>query len=166
MQLEGFEHKGKKDCVCLLYKSLHGLDEFIMTNSYHRSKYDSCVYFDGSDQGGVVYLLLYMDDMLIASKHKTEVDKLNNLLKGVFEIKDLSNAKRILGMEIFRNRAAGTLFLSQEKYIKKVLERFDMHNSKLVLTPLGSQFKLSVTQYSGAEKAQMDGIPYAHVITI
>ena len=60
--------------------------------------------------------------------------------------------------------AAGTLFLSQEKYIKKVLERFDMHNSKSVLTPLGSQFKLSAAQLLKAERAQMDGIPYVQVV--
>ena len=57
-----------------------------MTNGYCRSKYDSCVYFGSSDQGGAIYLLLYVDDMLIASKYKTEVDKLKNLLKGEFEI--------------------------------------------------------------------------------
>ncbi|KAH9801557.1 hypothetical protein KPL71_001080 [Citrus sinensis] len=116
------------------------------------------------DQGGAIYLLLYVDDMLIASKHKSEVEKLKNLLKSEFEMKDLGSAKRILGMEIFINRAAGTLFLSQEKYIKKVLERFDMHNSKPVLTPLGSQFKLSAAQLTEAEKAQMDGIPYAQAV--
>ncbi|KAH9763595.1 hypothetical protein KPL70_001222 [Citrus sinensis] len=116
------------------------------------------------DQGGAIYLLLYVDDMLIASKHKSEVEKLKNLLKSEFEMKDLGSAKRILGMEIFINRAAGTLFLSQEKYIKKVLERFDMHNSKPVLTPLGSQFKLLVAQLTEAEKAQMDGIPYAQAV--
>ncbi|KAH9658263.1 Integrase catalytic domain-containing protein [Citrus sinensis] len=133
-QPEGFEHKGKEDHVYLLHKSLYGLkqssrqwyrrfDEFMLNNGYHRSKFDNCVYYSGLDQGGAIYLLLYVDDMLIASKHKSEVEKLKNLLKGEFEMKDLRSAKMILGMEIFRNRAAGTLFLSQEKYIKKVLER-------------------------------------------
>ncbi|KAH9679844.1 hypothetical protein KPL71_026299 [Citrus sinensis] len=136
-------------------------DEFMLNNGYHRSKFDNCVYYGGLDRGGAIYLLLYVDDMLIASKQKSEVEKLKNLLKGEFEMKDLGSAKRILGMEIFRNRVAGTLFLSQEKYIKKVLERFDMHNSKPVLTPLGSQFKLSAAQLTEAERAQMDGIPYA-----
>ena len=150
MHPEGFEHKGKEDYVCLLHKSLYGLkqfrrqwyrrfDEFMMNNGYHKSKYDNYVYFGGSDQGGAVYLLLYVDDMLIASKHKSKVDKLKNLLKSVFEMKDLRSAKMILGMEIFRNSGCW-YFVSKPKniYIKKVLERFDMHNSKSVLTPLGS----------------------------
>ena len=174
-QPEGFEHKGNEDHVCLLHKSLYGLkqsprqwyrrfDEFMLNNDYHISKFDNCVYYGGLDQGGAIYLLLYVDDMVIASKQKSDVEKLKNLLKGEFEIKDLGSTKRILGMEIFRNKVVGTLFLSQKKYIKKVLERFDMHNSKLVLTPLGYQFKLSAAQLTEAERAQMDGIPYAQAM--
>ena len=136
----------------------------MLTNSYQRSKFDNYVYYGGLDQGGAIYLLLYVDDMKIASKHKSEVEKLKNLLKGEFEMKDLGSAKRILGKEIFRNRAAETLFLSQEKYIKKVLKRIDMHNSKHVLTPRSSQFKLSVAQLTETERAQMDGIPYAQAV--
>lgn len=53
--------------------------------------------------------------MLIASKHKTEVDKLKNILKGEFEMKDLDSAKIIFGMEIFRNRA--DVFVSEPRKI-------------------------------------------------
>ncbi len=78
-------------------------------------------------------------------------------------MKNLGNAKRILGMEIFRNKAAGTFFLSQEKYIRKVLERFDMLNCKPVLTPLGAHFKLSAAQSSNI-KAQVYEFPYAQAV--
>lgn len=61
-------------------------------------------------------------------------------------MKDLRCAKRILGIDIIRDRAAGTLFVSQKRYILKVLDRFDMLNAKSVQTPLGSQFKLSNIQ--------------------
>ena len=49
-------------------------DEFMLNNGYERSKFDNCVYYGGLDQGGAIYLLLYVDDMLIASKHKSEVE--------------------------------------------------------------------------------------------
>ncbi|KAH9651061.1 hypothetical protein KPL70_026606 [Citrus sinensis] len=173
-QPEGFECKGKEDYVCLLHKSLYGLkqsprqwyrrfDDFMVSKGYHRSRYDSCVYFGGSDQGGVAYLLLYVDDMLIASKYKSEIERLKNLLKAEFEMKDLGNAKRILGMDIIRDRSAGTLFLSQEKYIKKVLERFEMQDCKPVQTPLGPQFKLSAAPTS-EDESQMNEFPYAQAV--
>ena len=58
-------------------------------------------------------------------------------------MKELGAAKKILGMDISRDRQAGKLFLSQNKYIEKVLDRFNMSNCKPVSTPLATHFKLS-----------------------
>ena len=44
------------------------------------------------------------------------------------------------------DRSVGTLFVSQKRYILKVIDRFNMLNAKFVQTPLGSQFKLSKMQ--------------------
>ena len=68
-----------------------------------------------------IILDLYVDDMLLAGKRKTSLDALEDQLKSVFSIKDLGNAKHILGMRISRNRKVKLLFLSQVKYIEKVL---------------------------------------------
>lgn len=62
-------------------------------------------------------LLLYVDDILIAGKHLSDIEKIKNLLMGEFEIKDLGSAKRILGIDIIRDKADGTLFLSQSSKI-------------------------------------------------
>nr|KYP72062.1 Retrovirus-related Pol polyprotein from transposon TNT 1-94 [Cajanus cajan] len=77
-------------------------------------------------------------------------------------MKDLGAAKRILGMDIIRNRNKGELFLSQENYLKKVVERFRMHQSKLVNTPLGSLSKLSISQVPKIkeERIKMESVPY------
>ena len=53
-------------------------------------------------------------------------------------MKDLGAAKQILGMRMIRDKANGTLKLSQSKYVKKVLNRFNMSEAKPVSTPLGS----------------------------
>jgi len=51
-------------------------DTFMIEHGYSRSKYDSCVYHQKLNNGSFVYLLLYVDDMLIAVKYMSEVDKL------------------------------------------------------------------------------------------
>lgn len=61
----------------------------------------------------------------------------------VFEMKDLGEAKRILGMEINRDRASGAMWLSQEGYLNRVLETYNMSEAKHAVTPLGAHFKLS-----------------------
>ncbi|KAE8725588.1 hypothetical protein F3Y22_tig00008386pilonHSYRG00069 [Hibiscus syriacus] len=64
--------------------------------------------------GSFIYLLLYFDDMLIASKSQKEIDKLKAQLNQEFEMKDLGEAKKILGMEISRDRQRGKLCLTQK----------------------------------------------------
>ncbi|KAH9801293.1 K(+) efflux antiporter 6 [Citrus sinensis] len=54
---------------------------------------------------GAVYLLLYIDDILIVGKNSGGIEKLKNLLKREFKMKDFGNAKRILGIDILRDRA-------------------------------------------------------------
>ena len=71
-----------------------------------------------------MFLLLYVDDMLIACKSRKVVQKLKVALSREFEMKDLGLSRKILGMEIFIDRAKKVLHLSQEGYIKNVLERF------------------------------------------
>ncbi|KAH9681570.1 Integrase catalytic domain-containing protein [Citrus sinensis] len=98
-----------------------GQDMGAIEDLQERSKYDSCVYSGSSSSSGAVYLLLYVDDMLLASKYRSEIKKLKDLLNAEFEMKDMGCAKRIIGMDIIRNRAAGTLFVSQERYILKAV---------------------------------------------
>ena len=50
--------------------------------------------------------------MLIAAKSLVEVNKLKSLLSKEFDMKDLGAAKKILGMEIHRDKALGRLWLS------------------------------------------------------
>ena len=58
----------------------------MIEHGYSRSKYDSCVYHQKLNVGSFVYLL-YVDDMLIAAKEMSEVDKLKAQLKQEFEMK-------------------------------------------------------------------------------
>ena len=83
-QLEGYVVIGKEDIVCLLKKSLYGLkqsprqwylrfDNFMITHAFNRCSYDCCVYFKEISGEGMIYLLLYVDDMLIACHDREEI---------------------------------------------------------------------------------------------
>ena len=87
------------------------------THDFKRSSYNSCVYFKKNDDGSFVYLLLYVDDILITTKDKEEIRKVKVQLNKEFEMKDLGATKKILGMEILRDRKAGKLYLIQKGYI-------------------------------------------------
>lgn len=129
-QPEGFEDKKHPDYVCLLKKSLYGLkqsprqwnkkfDQVMRSQGFIRSEHDSCVYTRELSEGNYIYLLLYVDDMLIAAKDISEVKYLKSQLSSMFEMKDLGPARRILGMDIVRDREKEILYLSQSEYLKK-----------------------------------------------
>ncbi|KAH9181297.1 hypothetical protein AeNC1_016727, partial [Aphanomyces euteiches] len=63
-----------------------------------------------------------------------------------FHMKDLGEARDILGWQIERNRSEQTLFLHQTRYCETVVERFDMASSNLVHTPFESSKTLSKSQ--------------------
>ena len=97
-QPEGFE-KGENK-VCLLKKSLYGLkqsprmwylkfDEFLIRYGFIRNRYDNCVYILKRKKECVLYLLLYVDDILIASANKEEIRQLKESLNTKFEMNDL-----------------------------------------------------------------------------
>lgn len=147
----------ERSMICRLKKSLYGLkqsprqwnkrfDSFMIKIGFTPCEHDCCVYVKRLDDDSYIYLLLYVDDMLIAAKRKVEINKIKDLLSKEFDMKDLGIARKILGMEICRDRTAGKLWLSQKDYVVKLLEWFGMVNAKQVSTPLATHFRLSKLQ--------------------
>ena len=83
-----------------------------------------------------------------------------------FATKDLGPSKQILGMRIERDRSSNRLYLSQEKYIEKVLCKFKMDNAKAVSCPLAAHFKLSTKQCPSTyeKKKKMQHVSYASAV--
>ncbi|MFS7913141.1 putative RNA-directed DNA polymerase [Helianthus anomalus] len=177
-QPEGFKVVGKENWVCKLKKSLYGLkqaprqwymkfDNFMERSGYKRCQMDHCCYLKKFSNSYII-LLLYVDDMLIAGSDMKEISRLKKQMSKEFEMKDLGPAKQILGMSITRSKKDGSVTLSQEKYIGKVLERFGMNSEKTKPrnTPLGSHLKLTKEQCprTEEEKADMARVPYASAV--
>ncbi|MCO5610167.1 hypothetical protein L7F22_064402 [Adiantum nelumboides] len=70
---------------------------------YKRSKEDHCLYTRKLDDGLIIILVLYIDDMLIARKSDEEIANLKKTLSNNFAMKDLRDAKHFLGMQIKRD---------------------------------------------------------------
>ncbi|KAG8489021.1 hypothetical protein CXB51_017120 [Gossypium anomalum] len=141
-------------------------DSFMTSHDFKRSCFDSCVYFKKNSDGSFVYLLLYVDDMLIAAKDKGEIRKVKAQLSEEFEMKDLGPAKKILGMKILRDTKTSKLYLSQKGYIEKVLCRFNMQSAKPVNTPLAAHFRLSsaLSPQSDDEIEYMSHVLYSSAV--
>ena len=79
---------------------------FMIGIGFDRCFEDTCTYvIRGKGHQAEVYLLIYVDDMLIASSDITQVEEVKSRLKSCFDMKDLGKASKILKMEIHRDRS-------------------------------------------------------------
>ncbi|KAK4404157.1 Retrovirus-related Pol polyprotein from transposon TNT 1-94 [Sesamum angolense] len=154
MQPENFVSGDPKNMVCRLKKSIYGLKQasrqwyfkfhqVIISFGFEMNVVDDCVYhkFCGSKQ---IFLVLYVDDILLASNDIGLLHETKRFLAKNFEMKDLGEASYVLGIEIHRNRSRGILRLSQKNYIEKVLKRYGMQDCKPGDIPVtkGDKFSL------------------------
>ena len=81
--------------------------------------------------------------MLTVRQDAKKIVSFKKALRKSFEMKDLGPTKQILGMHIIQDRTENMLCLSQEKYVKNVLQRFNMYNAKPVGSTLPAKCKLN-----------------------
>jgi transposase InsO family protein len=176
VQPENYVSGDAKSMVCKLKKSIYGLKQasrqwyykfhkVIASFGFETNLVDECIYlkFCGSK---FVFLVLYVDDILLASNDINMLQETKKFLMKSFEMKDLGDASFVLGIEILRNRTQGILGLSQRNYIEKVLIRYGMQNSKPGNTPVakGDKFSLNQCPKNSLEKEAMQKYPYASVV--
>ncbi|GJU02589.1 zinc finger, CCHC-type containing protein [Tanacetum coccineum] len=108
------------------------------------------------------------DDMLISCKSKAEIGSTKTLLKKEFDMKELGEAKKILGMEIIRDRSRKIpgRVVYKIGYVSKILNNFRIDNGKSVQMPLGGHFKLSLKDcpIRDCDVERMSKVLYANVV--
>jgi hypothetical protein len=116
----------------------------------------------------LIYLVLYVDDMLLIGNNKEIIQYVKTRLSSKFDMKDFCVANFILGMEIKRDRENKKLWLNQRKYIKTILQRFNMQERKLVRVSIHVGVKLYVDRCpkTQEEEEDMSHVPYASAVGI
>ena len=125
---------------------------------------DHCVYVK-RDKDRYVLLSLYVDDILIAGNDLEFVKTIKEWLS-TFEMKNMGEASYILGVKIQRNRSKRLVSLSQEHYIKKLLERFNMKDCYPIDIPYarGEYLSKEMGPKTSKEKEKMSNVPYSSAV--
>ena len=125
---------------CRLKKSIYRLkqasrqwylkfDSTIRKFGFQENIEDNCVYAKFKN-GKYIFLVLYVDDILLASSDVNLLLETKKFLSSKFDMKDLDEASFILGIEIHLDRENGVLELSQKAHLEKVLKKYSMQNYK------------------------------------
>ena len=131
--------------VCRLNKALYGLkqaprywnrrlNEWMLAQGFQRSQSDPCLYFKPGAGGALIYVTVWVDDILIAGMALADVEAFKQAISAEFKMKDLGPAHFCLGMRIVQG--SGFITMDQERYITALLERFGMDKCSPVGTPL------------------------------
>jgi hypothetical protein len=161
-QPEGFDDNSQK--ACKLRKSIYGLKQasrqwyikfhkVITSYGFIENLVDQCIYLKVSGSK-VIFLVLYVDDILLASNDLGLLHETKRFLSQNFEMKDLGEASYVIGIEIHRDRKQRILKLSQKAYIEKVLERFRLKNCNGSVAPIikGDRFSNDQCPRNALEK--------------
>ncbi len=122
----------KQKYVCEIQRALYGLKvspkrwfirfrECMRKMQFETHPFQSCL-FMWRKGAKFAILLLYVDDILIATNSKSKLNDTKSELAKEFEMTDLGTPKKFLGIEIIRDRANGTIFLHQRKFINSILK--------------------------------------------
>jgi hypothetical protein len=96
------------------------------------------IYHHGND---IAYILLYVDDIILAASSNTLRQSIMAQLSSEFAMKDLGPLSYFLGISV--NRHSKGMFLSQKKYAEEIIERAGMSSCKPSPTPVDTKTKLS-----------------------
>ena len=96
---------------------------------------DSCIFVRNDS----TWIALYVDDMLISAKSLRTIKTIQTELSKQFKMKELGQARFILGMEVKYNRAGRNLHIRQVASIEKMVEKFGQVDAKPVTSPCGGR---------------------------
>ena len=138
------EFSDNTDKVCRLIHSLYGLKQsgrawyfkfknILLKYGFKQLDVEYCLYLRERN-GKVQIVSAWIDDLLTFGETPEDTAEIKAILEKEFAIKNLGEPCYLIGMEISRNLNEGTLTLSQKQYVKKILERHQMSESKPVAT--------------------------------
>jgi hypothetical protein len=117
-------------------------DEVVKGFDFIKNVEEPCVYKKVS-RSTVVFLILYVDDILLIRNDIPMMEAVKSSLIKSFSMKDLEKVAYILGIKIYRDRSKRLIGLSQDAYIDKILNQFNMQDSKKDFLSMSHDITLS-----------------------
>ncbi|KAK2380773.1 putative mitochondrial protein [Trifolium repens] len=150
-QPPGFVAQRGRSLVCKLQKSLYGLKQsprawfgrfskVLQQFGMIRCESDHSVFVKCSSSNKYIYLVVYVDDIVITGDDNDGIKALKQHLFQNFQTKDLGPLRYFLGIEVAQSKSG--IAISQRKYALDILEETGLMDCKPVDTPMDPNVKL------------------------
>jgi histone deacetylase 1/2 len=170
LEEEVYIDKSHPNFVCKLDKALYGLKQAprawyarlsakLVALGFTSSKVDTSLFYLNK-HGVTVFMLVYVDDVIVVSSNPNATTGLLHSLRQDFALKDLGDLHYFLGIEV--NKVASGLVLTEDKYASDLLKKVNMSGCKPVSTPLSTSEKLSA--FEGTRSGPVDATRYRSIV--
>jgi len=169
-QPPGYE-EGGPGMVCHLKRALYGLRQAprtwnirlakeLETLGFRKSEADPSLFiYNGKD--GPVFVLVYVDDLIIAARDLEAVKRVKEQLMSVFEARDMGEATYFLGMTITRDRSARTIKLAQGRMTAELVAKYESGEVRTKEVPISPSARLTK---EGGKSLDTDRYGYSQLV--
>ncbi|GKE65675.1 putative ribonuclease H-like domain-containing protein, partial [Tanacetum coccineum] len=143
-QPPGFEDPHFPDKVYKVEKALYGLHQaprawyetlstYLIENGFRRGTIDKTLFIK-KDKGDILLVQVYVDDIIFGSTKKSLCDEFEGLMHKRFQMSSMGELTFFLGLQVQQKEDG--IFISQDKYVAKILKKFDFATVKTASTPI------------------------------
>ncbi|GJU15609.1 retrovirus-related pol polyprotein from transposon TNT 1-94, partial [Tanacetum coccineum] len=150
-QPPGFIDFAKPNYVYKLKKALYGLKQapkawydrlkaFLIKHNYSMGMVDNTLFTKKKDSN-LIIVQIYVDDIIFGSTCQEMCDDFAKIMHDEFEMSMMGELNFFLGLQI--KQLDDGIFFNQSKYIKEMLKKFGLEDSKPIKTPMSTETKLT-----------------------
>ncbi|TPX54120.1 DNA-directed DNA polymerase [Powellomyces hirtus] len=158
---------GVADNVVKLRRSLYGLkqsphlwnkvlDSFLQQLGFSVSEFDTALYIKRTDNTKILIVAVYVDDLTIFASDLDDLLALKSALAERFKMEDMGEISFLLGLQITRDRSKRCITIGQQKYIKDMIDKFNLNGMRPHHIPMDPNLHLNAND--GADALDASGI--------
>nr|GEW82487.1 putative ribonuclease H-like domain-containing protein [Tanacetum cinerariifolium] len=146
-QPPGFKDPDYPGKVYKVIKALYGLHQaprawyetlanYLLENSFQREKIDQTLFIK-RQKGDIILVQIYVDDIIFGSTNKDLCKAFKKLMKDKFQMRLIGELTFFLGLQV--KQKLDVIFISQDKYVAKILRKFGLTDGKSASTPIDTE---------------------------